>query len=785
VDLYRVLRVSIYLTVASGAFALSVAEHNLTYLFAVLLFGGLAYVTVDSGRVKPVRMEYAAAMTLALLLYTLIPLREDDAWNKHFPAAAAHFLCAFQVLLFFTSYRGSVLLTFCGATLLVVVVSGVIQPDVSLVVRMACYVGLTAWTLFIHALWRSREDYNHSSAVALGASPPEAARNLSERAFWQGLNMTLGLSAACLLLGALFFFLAPRVNERVMAIVDNWIVKRAPAPTPPGEEKGPGLGTSREWPQGTPVKGWSEGVDYRVSGEIKDDHRVAYSVFVTAPAAEFADRKGRVYLRGMAMSEHVKSGRWTQDRPPVTEPIIKARQVVDEAARIGVVELADPSTAQAATEKRRVVNQVVEQKSAVANVFFSLGPIARVKATDLKGVMQNRDGTVWKIDSQIARYEVASYAPVFAERLEEDAIAEHPDYGRYVRDCGLSPEDTEAIRKLAQGIVMKAGAETSLQKIRAILAHLRNPANFEYTLKGENLTLHEFLLQQGKGRGQCGYFATAFALMCRLNKIPARIASGFCLTLSEEQRDKEKKEQLIEFRNSDSHAWAEVHFKGIGWVTFDATPEGESENPTEIASTAVPPKAADDAPAPPAPPPQPQQGFLSRAWDQLLGYNSRDQRNVYDRIASTVGNGLGGARDVFTGRAIGGWLMAAIAWLAVGTLLYFLLAIFLKRGPRRIGSLSTSAGRARAAVAFYNDLLQVLSRRGFTRKPGQTPREFAEFVLRRGGDAFQPVLVVTNVFEQVRYGGVDVSQDDFNALQTALDKLRELTFAAPAPKAGN
>ncbi len=87
------------------------------------------------------------------------------------------------------------------------------------------------------------------------------------------------------------------------------------------------------------------------------------------------------------------------------------------------------------------------------------------------------------------------------------------------------------------------------------------------------------------------------------------------------------------------------------------------------------------------------------------------------------------------------------------------------------------------AEAFYNDLLQVLSRRGFVRRPGQTPREFADFVVRRGGEAFQPVLVVTSVFEQVRYGGVEISQDDFNQLQTALDKLRELAFVAAVPAA--
>src|SRR5947209_7905346 len=107
-DLYRVLRISIYLLVASGAFAICVAEGSAAFLIGVFAFGGLAYLTVDSRRMKPVRMEFASAMALALLVYSLLPLREDSGWD-HFPAAFAHFLCALQVLLFFTAFRGPML----------------------------------------------------------------------------------------------------------------------------------------------------------------------------------------------------------------------------------------------------------------------------------------------------------------------------------------------------------------------------------------------------------------------------------------------------------------------------------------------------------------------------------------------------------------------------------------------------------------------------------------------------------------------------------------------------
>src|SRR5579862_3761739 len=180
-DLYRVLRVSIYLLVASGAFAICVAEESPAFLIGVFGFGALAYLTVDSRRMKPVRMEFAAAMSLALLVYALLPLRETNGLGQHFPGAFAHFLCAIQVLLFFTAFRGPLLLAFCGSTLAVVVISGVMKPDVSLLVRLVCFISATSWTLFIHALWCARESFNSARSASAAAARTAAVGNVQEK----------------------------------------------------------------------------------------------------------------------------------------------------------------------------------------------------------------------------------------------------------------------------------------------------------------------------------------------------------------------------------------------------------------------------------------------------------------------------------------------------------------------------------------------------------------------------------------------------------------------------
>ncbi len=124
---------------------------------------------------------------------------------------------------------------------------------------------------------------------------------------------------------------------------------------------------------------------------------------------------------------------------------------------------------------------------------------------------------------------------------------------------------------------------------------------------------------------------------------------------------------------------------------------------------------------------------------------------------------------------------AAISLIGAGIFVIWASRAFLGRSSRRSGIPANLKGRNRAAVTFYNDLLHALSRCGYVRRPEQTPREFAMHVLRIGGERFRCVLDVTDVFERVRYGGGDVSQDQFNQLQTALDHLREQAFVSAAP----
>jgi len=173
-DLYRTLRLAIYLVAASGGWAISQAEGQPTCFAAVAAAAAIAWLTVDAGRIRPVRPALSAAFGVALLVHYLAapslaaqPLLAAEAERM------MHFLCALQIMLFFTVFRGSLVFTFCGANLFIVIVSAKLDNDISLLLRLAFFLGSTTWLLFVHALWLERQKFEARQAEA--PSPDRAS----------------------------------------------------------------------------------------------------------------------------------------------------------------------------------------------------------------------------------------------------------------------------------------------------------------------------------------------------------------------------------------------------------------------------------------------------------------------------------------------------------------------------------------------------------------------------------------------------------------------------------
>ena len=147
---------------------------------------------------------------------------------------------------------------------------------------------------------------------------------------------------------------------------------------------------------------------------------------------------------------------------------------------------------------------------------------------------------------------------------------------------GLSDE----VRDLAARITRNASTDGT--KAKAIEEYLTSD-KFTYTLQAPASTgtdiISDFLLRDQTG--YCIHFATAMAILARVEGIPSRIAVGF--TGGTQDGDGYK------VTTDNMHAWPELYFEGLGWMPFEPTKSIGSPITGENSSPA-PPSSAPGAP---------------------------------------------------------------------------------------------------------------------------------------------------------------------------------------------
>ncbi|MFI5300839.1 MAG: transglutaminase domain-containing protein [Polyangiales bacterium] len=139
-----------------------------------------------------------------------------------------------------------------------------------------------------------------------------------------------------------------------------------------------------------------------------------------------------------------------------------------------------------------------------------------------------------------------------------------------LQDATSVPRNTHPkVRALAE--MLSRQAATPQGRVDATIDFLK--ANYHYTLAPgvfhTDQPIAEFLLE--KKRGYCEYFATAAALLLRLQGVPTRYVTGFMVT-----EDSRVGDHFV-VRDEDAHAWIEAWIDGRGWIVADAVPSAELE----------------------------------------------------------------------------------------------------------------------------------------------------------------------------------------------------------------
>ncbi|MFB9312152.1 transglutaminaseTgpA domain-containing protein [Nocardioides plantarum] len=143
-----------------------------------------------------------------------------------------------------------------------------------------------------------------------------------------------------------------------------------------------------------------------------------------------------------------------------------------------------------------------------------------------------------------------------------------------------------------------ATAATPYQRASAIESLVRDEYKLSPTaISGSALwRLDQFLLggsdKPGGGVGTSEQFASAFALLARYNGLPTRVVVGFRPGTAQDDGTRV-------IKGEDAFAWAEVYFRGLGWVPFSPTPDDDTfsrPRPIEATEAELPEEADTGSP---------------------------------------------------------------------------------------------------------------------------------------------------------------------------------------------
>ncbi len=127
-------------------------------------------------------------------------------------------------------------------------------------------------------------------------------------------------------------------------------------------------------------------------------------------------------------------------------------------------------------------------------------------------------------------------------------------------------------RELISWVEIHKPTKTNEEYLNHILDTFAD-GTYYYNLSPENNSQNsyaDFFFRNKEG--YCEYFAGTFVLLARLANIPSRIVSGYYGGELNTVGD------FFEFKQKDTHAWAEVWLDGRGWVRVDPTSVISSEN---------------------------------------------------------------------------------------------------------------------------------------------------------------------------------------------------------------
>ena len=483
-------------------------------------------------------------------------------------------------------------------------------------------------------------------------------------------------------------------------------------------------------PRNDIVTGFSDNVNLGVIGRIQQTDQVVMHVQLDQPVN--FDLK----WRGIALNSF-DGKTWTNKAETQTEQQWSGRFLL---RRLEAMKYNLPSQTHDPGEFRLLRYHIVMEPIGTDVLFLAPVPIELGGAFHTISIDDN--GSVANLDHS---HMTESYEAV--SQIAQPTLATlRSESGRYppgfdILYTELPSKLDPKVEELAQRIT--ANSKSDYEKAAAIERYLRE--NFAYTLQLPAQTpedpIADFLFV--RKRGHCEYFASAMAVMLRTLGIPSRLVNGF--------RNGEYNDLTGSYivRAKNAHTWVEVFVPAVGWTSFDPTPADVAPTVTSWSRFRLYLDAAQE---------------FWREW--VINYDFGHQRTL---TITTIAKAQHTAFDLrrwirlkylsllrrarqanehFT-RGPRAWLAALIA-LAIVVVGLWNLSWMVRTLRSRLIARRPSRAPQVAASIWYGKMLKRVARKGYMKKPTQTPAEFVkaipEVILRERVGKF------TDRYERARFG---------------------------------
>jgi len=349
----------------------------------------------------------------------------------------------------------------------------------------------------------------------------------------------------------------------------------------------------------------------------------------------------------------------------------------------------------------------------------------REVAVDLEGSLRSPLGLLEGLT-----YTVISKVPYRDRTLLQQTTNDYPEsISEYYLE--VPPEIAARVRQKTEEILatspkpITSSYEKALylaQSLKQRYSLPQNPLDLPFLEEDEDLV--EAFLFKYEG-GYPDHFSTSLTVMLRSIGIPARLVVGF------DTGEFNPFTGLYIVKNTDAYAMTEVYFTEQGWFAFDPIP-GHELLPQSVEESQT-------------------FGVLRQFWQWVAGW-----------LPSPVNNWLSQLWNGIIGTALRGivwfWRLLSSGWLGLFTGLILAIALSFLGW---LGWQQWQSWRYRRWLAglppmenLYQQMLKVLSSKGYRKHPAQTPLEYAKTMGQKQPSASAEVIdEISQAYVRWRYGG--------------------------------